>query len=83
MIKPVFSVSNDPQVRRIVVNHTSHSVERMNSMESEDDDAMHFNFRADSPEIRRAASNSPSECCSTLKKMIKRIDQNPVEPSSF
>ena len=77
MIKPVFTVSNDFQVRRVVVhNHLSHSLERMDSFESDEGDKnkLHFNFKADSPYIRRAASNSPSECCSTLKKMINRID---------
>ena len=57
-------------------------MEQLHTVES-DNDVLHFNFKADSPEIRRAASNSPSEYCSTLKKMINRIDQNPVEPSSF
>ena len=75
MIKPVFSVSNDPQVRRVIVNHISHSVERNESLGSDEgQNTLHFNFKADSPQIRRAASNSPSECCSTLKKMINRID---------
>jgi hypothetical protein len=83
MIKPVFTVHNEPHIRRVITDLTTHSVEKLELDDSDCEGEMHFNFKAESPTIRRAASNSPSEGGSTLKKMVTRFDKNPTEPSSF